>query len=66
MSFPVAGCLMIEPTESEDKDEMGRFCKALFHIRHEIRQIETGTMATVPALVYCVRVIALSRKVANK
>lgn len=29
MSFPVSGCLMIEPTESEDKDELDRFCDAL-------------------------------------
>ena len=47
MSFPVAGCLMIEPTESEDKDEMDRFCEALIRIRHEIRQIETGAMDPV-------------------
>lgn len=42
VSFPVAGTLMIEPTESESKDEMDRFCDALIQIREEIREIETG------------------------
>ena len=40
MSFPVAGTIMIEPTESEDKAELDRFCDALLSIRDEIRQIE--------------------------
>ncbi|HLU16780.1 MAG TPA: aminomethyl-transferring glycine dehydrogenase [Edaphocola sp.] len=40
MSFPVAGTIMIEPTESEDKSELDRFCDALLAIRDEIRQIE--------------------------
>lgn len=40
MSFPVSGSLMIEPTESEDKQEMDRLCEALIRIRHEIHQIE--------------------------
>jgi hypothetical protein len=47
MSFPVAGSLMIEPTESEDKDEMDRLCEALIRIRHEIHQIEKGVMDPV-------------------
>lgn len=42
MSFPVAGTIMIEPTESEDKAELDRFCDALIAIREEIRQIEEG------------------------
>lgn len=40
MSFPVAGTIMIEPTESEDKAELDRFCDALLSIREEIRAIE--------------------------
>jgi glycine dehydrogenase len=44
MSFPVAGTLMIEPTESESKDELDRFCEAMICIREEIRAIETGVM----------------------
>jgi glycine dehydrogenase len=44
VSFPVAGTLMIEPTESEPKAELDRFCDALIAIREEIRQIENGTM----------------------
>lgn len=47
MSFPVAGSLMIEPTESEDKGEMDRLCEALIRIRHEIREIEHGRMDPV-------------------
>ena len=43
MSFPVAGTLMIEPTESEDKAELDRFCDALISIYHEIKAIEDGT-----------------------
>lgn len=42
VSFPVAGTLMIEPTESESKKELDRFCEALLSIREEIREIETG------------------------
>jgi glycine dehydrogenase len=42
MSFPVAGTIMIEPTESEDKAELDRFCDALLSIRAEIKAIETG------------------------
>jgi glycine dehydrogenase len=44
MSFPVPGTIMIEPTESEDKGELDRFCDALLSIREEIRQIEEGKM----------------------
>ncbi len=42
VSFPVAGTLMIEPTESEPKAELDRFCDALIAIREEIRAIEDG------------------------
>lgn len=42
VSFPVAGTLMIEPTESEDKDELDRFIAAMIKIRKEIREIENG------------------------
>jgi glycine dehydrogenase len=44
MSFPVAGTLMIEPTESESKEELDRFCEAMIRIREEIRAVETGAM----------------------
>ncbi|XP_012257919.2 glycine dehydrogenase (decarboxylating), mitochondrial [Athalia rosae] len=44
MSWPVAGTLMIEPTESEDKLELDRFCDALISIRNEIRDIENGKL----------------------
>ncbi|HNC11903.1 MAG TPA: aminomethyl-transferring glycine dehydrogenase, partial [Cyclobacteriaceae bacterium] len=42
VSFPVAGTLMIEPTESEPKEELDRFCDALIEIRNEIREVEEG------------------------
>jgi glycine dehydrogenase len=42
VSFPVAGTLMIEPTESESKAELDRFCDALISIREEIREVEMG------------------------
>lgn len=42
VSFPVAGTLMIEPTESEPKAELDRFCDALIEIRNEIREVEEG------------------------
>jgi glycine dehydrogenase len=42
MSFPVPGTLMIEPTESESKVELDRFCDAMIAIREEIRTIERG------------------------
>jgi len=43
VSFPVAGTLMIEPTESESLEELDRFCDAMISIRQEIREIEEGT-----------------------
>ncbi|MGH7153555.1 MAG: aminomethyl-transferring glycine dehydrogenase, partial [Acetobacteraceae bacterium] len=42
MSWPVAGTLMIEPTESEARGELDRFCAAMIQIRAEIRAVETG------------------------
>ena len=42
VSFPVAGTLMIEPTESESKAELDRFCDAMIAIRDEIREVEIG------------------------
>ncbi|MGE0143149.1 MAG: aminomethyl-transferring glycine dehydrogenase, partial [Planctomycetota bacterium] len=45
MSFPVAGTLMVEPTESESKAELDRFCDAMIAIRNEIRAIERGAIA---------------------
>jgi glycine dehydrogenase len=42
MSWPVAGTLMVEPTESENKAELDRFCDAMLSIREEIRDIEEG------------------------
>ncbi len=42
ISFPVAGTIMIEPTESESREELDRFCDALIQIREEIRAIEAG------------------------
>jgi glycine dehydrogenase len=41
MSFPIPGTLMIEPTESESRAELDRFCEAMIAIRQEIREIET-------------------------
>ncbi len=42
VSFPVLGTIMVEPTESEDKGELDRFCDALLQIRHEIQEIIDG------------------------
>ena len=42
VSFPVPGTLMVEPTESESKSELDRFCQAMKLIREEIREIESG------------------------
>jgi glycine dehydrogenase len=42
VSFPVAGTLMIEPTESESKDELDRFCDAMIAIRGEIQEVVNG------------------------
>jgi glycine dehydrogenase len=44
MSFPVAGTLMVEPTESESKGELDRFIDAMIAIRAEVREIETGAL----------------------
>jgi glycine dehydrogenase len=44
MSFPVAGTLMIEPTESESREELDRFCDAMIAIREEIRAVENGSL----------------------
>lgn len=44
MSFPVPGTLMIEPTESESKHELDRFCDAMIRIREEIHALETGAL----------------------
>ena len=44
MSFPVPGTLMIEPTESESKQELDRFCEAMIAIREEIQAVEDGDM----------------------
>ena len=44
MSFPVPGTLMIEPTESEPKAELDRFCDALIAIRQEIEEVITGAV----------------------
>ena len=42
MSFPVAGTLMVEPTESEDLEELDRFCEAMIAIRAEIERVAAG------------------------
>jgi glycine dehydrogenase len=42
VSFPVAGTLMVEPTESEDKGELDRFCDAMIQIRREIEAVVSG------------------------
>ena len=49
MSFPVAGTLMVEPTESEDLAELDRFCDAMIAIRDEIRAVEAGEWASTRA-----------------
>ena len=46
MSFPVAGTLMIEPTESESQAELDRFCDAMIQIRQEISKVESGQWPT--------------------
>ena len=43
LSFPVAGTLMVEPTESESLEELDRFCDAMIAIRGEIAKVESGT-----------------------
>jgi glycine dehydrogenase len=47
MSWPVAGTLMIEPTESESRLEIDRFCDAMISIRKEIADIESGCLDAV-------------------
>ncbi|WP_440221669.1 aminomethyl-transferring glycine dehydrogenase [Dokdonella sp. MW10] len=44
LSFPVAGTLMVEPTESESQHELDRFIDAMIQIRHEIRAVEDGSL----------------------
>ena len=44
LSFPVAGTLMVEPTESESKAELDRFCDAVIAIRAEVRAVEEGKL----------------------
>lgn len=44
VSFPVAGTMMVEPTESESKEELDRFCEAMIAIRKEVEEIEQGRM----------------------
>jgi glycine dehydrogenase len=44
MSWPVVGTLMVEPTESENKAELDRFCEAMIAIRSEIQAVEDGTV----------------------
>ena len=44
LSFPVAGTLMVEPTESESKEELDRFCSAMIAIHTEMTAVETGAM----------------------
>src|SRR5699024_528135 len=55
MSFPVAGTLMIEPTESEDLPEIDRFLAAMIWIREEIRRVETGDLDAADSLLRSAR-----------
>lgn len=50
MSWPVPGTIMIEPTESESRQELDRFCNALLSIRQEIRDVEEGRMSAEQSL----------------
>jgi glycine dehydrogenase len=50
MSFPVAGTLMVEPTESEDKGELDRFCDAMIAIKAEIDQVGSGEVAVADSV----------------
>jgi glycine dehydrogenase len=45
MSWPVGGTIMIEPTESESKEELDRFCEAMLSIREEIKAVESGSVS---------------------
>ncbi len=50
MSFPVAGTLMVEPTESEDLGELDRFCDAMIAIRREIDEVGSGAVAAADSV----------------
>ncbi|MEO5609256.1 MAG: aminomethyl-transferring glycine dehydrogenase [Ornithinibacter sp.] len=50
MSFPVAGTLMVEPTESEDKGELDRFCDAMIAIRREIAEVGEGKVSAAQSV----------------
>tara|TARA_Y100000748_G_C15248900_1_gene392079 strand:- start:20 stop:589 length:570 start_codon:yes stop_codon:yes gene_type:complete len=52
MSFPVAGTLMIEPTESESLSEIDRFCEAMIIIRKEITDIENGVIKYLDSMLH--------------
>ena len=52
LSFPVAGTIMIEPTESESMDELDRFCDAMLQIRAEIDEIANGDFAPDANVLY--------------
>ncbi len=52
VSFPVAGTLMVEPTESESKEELDRFIEAMIHIREEIAEIERGEVEYEDSLLF--------------
>lgn len=52
MSWPVVGTIMIEPTESEPKRELDRFCDALIQIRDEIREIESGKVTAEESVLH--------------
>jgi glycine dehydrogenase len=52
MSWPVGGTIMVEPTESESKAELDRFCDALLGIRHEIRAVEAGEVTAEKSVVH--------------
>lgn len=66
MSFPVAGTLMIEPTESESLAEIERFIEAMIAIRNEIRDIETGVTALEESPLTSAPHTALSLLASNK
>jgi glycine dehydrogenase len=50
MSFPVAGTLMVEPTESEDRHELDRFCDAMIAISGEIEAVRRGEVAVAESM----------------
>jgi glycine dehydrogenase len=52
MSWPVGGTIMVEPTESESKAELDRFCDALLSIREEIRAVERGEATNENSVVH--------------